>query len=381
MVLLRSILLMGVPVSGKNMFPSNIAGLPTWYTIRASKQHYIARKKEVDFLVAMNAGNGQGRRPDARARRRRRLRRAAEAQRAAQRPGVLSGAVRHAGQAGLPGREAAPPRQEHDLSRHPREAARDRSGPDGEGARQAARQEGQGGRPERRRAEGRLGLRRGDVHQAGPVRHRADERNGRQDPHRRQRRRRHRLHDGRRHRRRLVSDYAVLVAVRVAHRLHEEVPRRQGNREGDVRDRAGRRRDRLARHGDRRELGGRAVDDRDGRSRHLADGRVRRPGVLRGDAGRDLRRPARRAVDRPADPHGAGRPGAGGVPVARRHQAPDADPVLGGRVLHDGDGGVRPRRTVPDAGLRDDGPRPRHEQLDVGRVHLSDRRRSTAARC
>src|SRR5215207_1480754 len=55
MVLLRSILLSGVPVSGKNMFPSNIAGLPTWYTIRASKRGYIARKKEVDFLVAMNA--------------------------------------------------------------------------------------------------------------------------------------------------------------------------------------------------------------------------------------------------------------------------------------------------------------------------------------
>jgi 2-oxoglutarate ferredoxin oxidoreductase subunit alpha len=54
MVLLRSILLMGVPVSGKNMFPSNIAGLPTWYTIRASKDGYIGRKKEVDFLVAMN---------------------------------------------------------------------------------------------------------------------------------------------------------------------------------------------------------------------------------------------------------------------------------------------------------------------------------------
>jgi 2-oxoglutarate ferredoxin oxidoreductase subunit alpha len=54
MVLLRTILLMGVPVSGKNMFPSNIAGLPTWYTIRASKRGYIARKKEVDFLVAMN---------------------------------------------------------------------------------------------------------------------------------------------------------------------------------------------------------------------------------------------------------------------------------------------------------------------------------------
>src|SRR4051812_36594774 len=54
LVLLRSILLMGVPVSGKNMFPSNIAGLPTWYTIRASKDGYVGRKKEVDFLVTMN---------------------------------------------------------------------------------------------------------------------------------------------------------------------------------------------------------------------------------------------------------------------------------------------------------------------------------------
>src|SRR3954468_7738983 len=55
LVLLRSILLMGVPVSGKNMFPSNIAGLPTWFTIRASKDGYIGRRKEIDFLVAMNS--------------------------------------------------------------------------------------------------------------------------------------------------------------------------------------------------------------------------------------------------------------------------------------------------------------------------------------
>src|SRR5437868_8457045 len=54
LVLLRSIFQMGVPVSGKNMFPSNIAGLPTWYTVRANKDGYVARKKEVDFLVAMN---------------------------------------------------------------------------------------------------------------------------------------------------------------------------------------------------------------------------------------------------------------------------------------------------------------------------------------
>ena len=45
---------MGIPVSGKNLFPSNIAGLPTWYTIRANHRGYVARKKEIDFLVAMN---------------------------------------------------------------------------------------------------------------------------------------------------------------------------------------------------------------------------------------------------------------------------------------------------------------------------------------
>src|SRR3989441_10213694 len=58
-VLLRSIFQMGVPVSGKNLFPSNIAGLPTWYTIRANKGGYIARKKEIDFVVAMNAETAQ----------------------------------------------------------------------------------------------------------------------------------------------------------------------------------------------------------------------------------------------------------------------------------------------------------------------------------
>jgi 2-oxoglutarate/2-oxoacid ferredoxin oxidoreductase subunit alpha len=54
LVLLRSIFQMGVPVSGKNLFPSNIAGLPTWFSIRANHRGYISRKREVDFLVAMN---------------------------------------------------------------------------------------------------------------------------------------------------------------------------------------------------------------------------------------------------------------------------------------------------------------------------------------
>ena len=58
-VLMRSLFQMGIPVSGKNLFPSNIAGLPTWFTIRASKDGYIGRKKEIDFLVAMNPETAQ----------------------------------------------------------------------------------------------------------------------------------------------------------------------------------------------------------------------------------------------------------------------------------------------------------------------------------
>ncbi len=54
-VLMRSIFQMGIPVSGKNLFPSNIAGLPTWFTIRANGEGWIARRKEIDFLIAMNA--------------------------------------------------------------------------------------------------------------------------------------------------------------------------------------------------------------------------------------------------------------------------------------------------------------------------------------
>src|SRR6201998_4739919 len=53
-VLLKSIFGMGVPVSGKNLFPSNIAGLPTWYTIRASKDGYVARRRGSHILVALS---------------------------------------------------------------------------------------------------------------------------------------------------------------------------------------------------------------------------------------------------------------------------------------------------------------------------------------
>ncbi len=53
-ILLKALFRMGIPVGGKNVFPSNIAGLPTWFWIRASSQGYLGRRKEADLVVAMN---------------------------------------------------------------------------------------------------------------------------------------------------------------------------------------------------------------------------------------------------------------------------------------------------------------------------------------
>jgi 2-oxoglutarate ferredoxin oxidoreductase subunit alpha len=53
-LLMQAIFRMGIPVSGKNVFPSNIQGLPTWYEIRVSADGYMSRPAEVDLVVAMN---------------------------------------------------------------------------------------------------------------------------------------------------------------------------------------------------------------------------------------------------------------------------------------------------------------------------------------
>ena len=53
-LLMQSIFRMGIPVSGKNIFPSNIQGLPTWYEIRVSKDGYTARPAEIDLVIALN---------------------------------------------------------------------------------------------------------------------------------------------------------------------------------------------------------------------------------------------------------------------------------------------------------------------------------------
>src|SRR6185369_11801543 len=52
--ILRALFKMGIPVSGKNLFPSNIQGLPTWYTIRVSKDGFTARRDEQEVVVAIN---------------------------------------------------------------------------------------------------------------------------------------------------------------------------------------------------------------------------------------------------------------------------------------------------------------------------------------
>ena len=54
LTILRALFKMGIPVSGKNLFPSNIQGLPTWYTIRVSKDGFLARREEHEMVVAMN---------------------------------------------------------------------------------------------------------------------------------------------------------------------------------------------------------------------------------------------------------------------------------------------------------------------------------------
>ncbi|MEJ2010765.1 MAG: 2-oxoacid:acceptor oxidoreductase subunit alpha [Anaerolineales bacterium] len=54
MALIRALFRMGIPVNGKNLFPSNIQGLPTWFTIRASADGYTARREAVELLVGMN---------------------------------------------------------------------------------------------------------------------------------------------------------------------------------------------------------------------------------------------------------------------------------------------------------------------------------------
>ena len=110
------------------------------------------------------------------------------------------------------------------------------------------------------------------------------------------------------------------------------------------------------------------VDRRPG---HFADGRVRRPRLLRRSAGRDLGHPARRPVHRSAHPHLARRHSVHCASLPRRHQAHPAAPVFRGGMFQHGERRLRSGRAVPDTGLRHVRPGPGNEQLDVRSVQVS----------
>ena len=105
-------------------------------------------------------------------------------------------------------------------------------------------------------------------------------------------------------------------------------------------------------------------------SGHLAHAGAARHGLLRRDSRRRVRRAARRSLDGDAHARPAGRHPGVRLCVARRHQAHPALPRASRRMLRDGGRQLRPRRAVPDAGLRALRPRHRHERLGQPRARV-----------
>ena len=172
------------------------------------------------------------------------------------------------------------------------------------------------------------------------------------------------------HRRTVVPDHAVDVIDGRVQELLRKVAGRSGDRQEQLCGDPGRGRARCDRHGARRKLERRARVHGHEWSRHLADVRIHRPRLLRRDPRSDLRRAARRPVDRHADSNPAVRPPDVRLCVARRHEARAVVPVEPGRVLLHVGAGVRSRRAAADPGVRDVRPRHRHERLDVPRTQV-----------
>ena len=182
-VLLRAIFQMGVPISGKNLFPSNIAGLPTWYTIRANKDGYIGRKKEIDFLVAMNAETAQDDVMSLAAGASVLYDEPLGARQIAQRFDFLLGSLRQAGGGGLSRGQAAQAGKEHGVRGRGRSTARDRDGRSGEGHPQAVCDQSESCQPESGGGAGGIRLREDESAEARSPLHRAYERDRGQDHH------------------------------------------------------------------------------------------------------------------------------------------------------------------------------------------------------
>ena len=257
-LIMQAIFRMGVPVTGKNVFPSNIQGLPTWYEIRVSKHGYTARTPHFDLMVALNAATYAKDVAEVRAERLAALRLELAARRAAEaaRRHLPRHPARRDVQRGVQGRARAHPDEEHRLCRRAGRAARHGHGGHPRAAqREVRRQAGADGlEPEGRRP--RLQLREGALRVSAADPARADGRDEGLDPDRRQHVGGARVRLCRRDRRRLVSDHAVDVADGRVPRFLQEVPARPRDQEEPLLHPPGGRRAGGHRHGHRRGVGG-----------------------------------------------------------------------------------------------------------------------------
>ena len=175
-------------------------------------------------------------------------------------------------------------------------------------ARRDIREEAGARRLEHEGDRDRIPLREGAFRMPAADPGRAHELDRRARDDRRQHRRRARLPVRRRDGRRLVSDHALDLADGRLPLVLRAAPHRPEDGPARLHDRAGGGRARCDRHRHRRDVERRARVHADFRSRHLADGGIHRPRVLRGSPRRHLRRAARRPLDRHADAHAAVRP-------------------------------------------------------------------------
>ena len=191
-LIMQAIFRMGVPVTGKNVFPSNIQGLPTWYEIRVSKDGYTARTPHFDLMVALNAATYAKDVAEVRVGRLAALRLVVAARRSAEAAGrhLPRRAAGRDVQRELQGRARAHPDEEHRLRRRAGGAARHRHRRHPRAAqREVRRQEGADGL-EREGRRPRLRLREGALRLSAADPSREDGRDEGLDPDRRQHRRR-----------------------------------------------------------------------------------------------------------------------------------------------------------------------------------------------
>ena len=377
----RSVLRMGVPVSPRNIFPSNIQGLPTWYEVRITEAGHLGARGGVDLMVAMNPQTWDKDvamiepggylfydstkpmppskfRPDitvigvpltAICNREYTDPRQRQLFKNIMYVGALSAlldmdvaAIEQLISEQFKGKEKL-----FDANKNALHLGRD-------WALLESRM------PDRAAAAARRQGRRPHLH-------------GRQQ--RRRARRRLRRRDGVR----LVSDHALLLARRRLHQLLPTPAGRSRNQEEQRRHRPGRGRAGLDRHRDRRRLERRARLHRHLRPRHLADAGVPGARLFRGNSRGAVRRAARRPLDRHADAHPAMRHHLLRLCFAWRHQARAAVPRGSEGGVRVRRAGLRPRRPAADADLRHARPRHRHEPPALPSAHMGRHAANTTA--